>query len=126
MSTVSAAAVDASRVASRFLAALLASRDNRSKLVPLPPPKKNAQLLPSSLNFGESDDEDFEPWTVEGPLGDLHEGAQTERGSTLQTDSHKPLPKQSVDASIKTTRVPATTTRSGRTVFLPDRFGIVS
>ncbi|XP_037502145.1 uncharacterized protein LOC119376332 [Rhipicephalus sanguineus] len=100
-------------------------RRNRKMLVPLPASQKKAQPLPSSL-FSDTDDEDFEPSTVAGPLAALYNGASSQRGDPLRTDSNNSLPKPVNDAAAETSRVPATTTRSGRRVFVPERYGVVT
>ncbi|KAL1422008.1 hypothetical protein MTO96_022540 [Rhipicephalus appendiculatus] len=94
-------------------------------LVPLPASQRKAQPPPSSLLF-DSDDEDFEPSPVAGPQAALYKGAPSHRGDSLRTDSNNLLPKTVNDAPAETSRVPATTTRSGRRVFVPDRYGVVA
>ncbi|KAL1481044.1 hypothetical protein MTO96_050518 [Rhipicephalus appendiculatus] len=99
-------------------------RRNRKMLVPLPASQKKAQPPPCSLLF-DSDD-DFEPSPVAGPQAALYNGAPSQRGDSLRTDSNNSLPTTVNDAPAETSRVPATTTRSGRRVFVPDRYGVVT
>ncbi|KAL1424387.1 hypothetical protein MTO96_020176 [Rhipicephalus appendiculatus] len=94
-------------------------------LVPLPASQKKAQPPPSSLLF-DSDDEDFEPSPVAGPQAALYNGAPSHRSDSLRTDSNNSLPETVNDAPAETSRVPATTTRSGRRVLVPDRYGVVT
>ncbi|KAL1445365.1 hypothetical protein MTO96_045067 [Rhipicephalus appendiculatus] len=66
-------------------------------LVPLPASQKKAQSPPSSLLF-DSDDEDFEPSPVAGPQAALYNGAPSQRGDSLRTDSNNSLPETVNDA----------------------------
>ncbi|KAL1480910.1 hypothetical protein MTO96_050645 [Rhipicephalus appendiculatus] len=94
-------------------------------LVSLPASQKKEQPPPSSLLF-DSDDEDFEPSPVVGPQAALYNGAPSHRGDSLRTDSNNSLPETANDAPAETSMVPATTIRSGRRVFVPDRYGVVT
>ncbi|KAH7939472.1 hypothetical protein HPB52_012778 [Rhipicephalus sanguineus] len=98
---------------------------NRKRLVPLPASQKKAQPAPSSLRF-DTDDEDFEPSTVAGPQAALYNGASSQRGDSLRSDSNNSLPKPVNDAPAEISRVPATTTRSGRKGFVSDHYRVVT